>query len=189
MAQGRRRQTDTGTHRIYTVTRHQGWAERSFLSRFRDEGWGRRSTDFPKAPGSCPGLTPRLRCRIAGPFPCSGTPFSLATVGSRGATPEPDALSSLRPPICPSSPSEPAGASAGVRDSRGRSVTRPACGTVRRSRPSAAAPTAARTRVPSVRPSREGRDRRRRPHLSGAVRLYSGFSAAARAPPHPPSRK
>ncbi|EGW07030.1 hypothetical protein I79_009578 [Cricetulus griseus] len=38
-------------------------------------------------------------------------------------------------------------------------------------------------------PAREGRDRRRRPHLSGAVRLYSGSSAAARAPPHPPSRK
>lgn len=28
-AQGRRQQTDTGTHRIYTVTRHQGWADAS----------------------------------------------------------------------------------------------------------------------------------------------------------------
>lgn len=124
----------------------------SFLSRFRDEE-GEENTDFPKAPGSCPGLTPRLRCRLAGPFPCSGTPFSLAAVGSRWATPEPDALSILRPPTCPPSPSEPAGASAGVRDCRGRSVTRPACGGSRRSRPSAAAPTAARTRVPSVLPA------------------------------------
>lgn len=188
MAQGRRQQT----RHWHTQDIHNNKAPgpgRSFLSRFRDDG-GEENTDFPKAPGSCPGRTPRLRCRIAGPFPCSGTPFSLAAVGSRWATPEPDALS-LGPPgprhahQAPRSPqarlqvfATPQGA---------RSPARPAAG-VRRSRPAAAAPTAARTRVP-FRPAREGRDRRRRPHLSGAVRLYSGSSAAARAPPHPPSRK
>lgn len=188
MAQGKGQQTDSGTHRIYTSNKAPGLGRASSpisvmmgLKRHRFlQGSGTLS-----GTNSYPALSERRALSLLLNTLQPGV-RGLALADARAGHPllDPPAPRHAHP-----APSEPAGASAGVRDSP-RTLGHPLG--LRRDSPLSATRSGfhGRPHPRPFRPAHAGRDRRRhQPHLSGAVRLHSGSSAAARAPPHPPRRK